>query len=184
MVQLTFLLAIMVVLTFTPLGFIMLPTGSITIMHIPVIIGAITMGPLYGGILGGCFGLLSMLKATVAAASPVDLLFTPAASGNPLASIVMTVVPRILLGVLAGYLFLLLKRWDKRNIWSVAVSAAVASIAHTVMVLGCMSVFFGGITILEVFLTLVTLNGSLELLAAVVITTAVCKPLLSYLHKS
>ena len=140
MVQLAFLLAIMVILTFTPLGFIMLPSGAITIMHIPVIIGAVTMGPLYGGILGGSFGLLSMIKATV----------------------------------IAGYLFLLLRRFDKHNVWSVAVSAAVASIAHTVMVLGCMSVFFGGITIIQVLLTLLTLNGSLELLAAVVITTAVC----------
>ena len=51
------------------------------------------------------------------------------------------------------------------------------------MVLGCMSVFFGGITIIQVLLTLLTLNGSLELLAAVLITTAVCKPLLAYMNR-
>ena len=64
--QLAMLIAIQAILTFTPLGFIMIPPISITIMHIPVIIGAVTMGPLFGGILGASFGVMSMLKATFA----------------------------------------------------------------------------------------------------------------------
>ena len=63
MTQLTLLIAILVVLTFTPLGFIQIPPVAITILHIPVIIGAIAMGPVCGGILGLAFGVLSMLKA-------------------------------------------------------------------------------------------------------------------------
>ena len=183
MTQLSFLIAIMAILTFTPLGFIMLPTGAITVMHIPVIMGGILMGPLYGGILGGAFGIFSMIKATIAAASPVDLLFTPVASGNPLASIVMTVVPRILLGVIAGYLYLLLRKTDPKNIWSIPVTAGIAACCHTVMVLGCLSLFFNTITIVEVFATLVALNGTLELLGAVIIVTALCRPLMAYLKR-
>ena len=75
--QLAMLIAIQAILTFTPLGFIMIPPISITIMHIPVIIGAVTMGPLFGGILGASFGVMSMLKATFAAASPADIIFSP-----------------------------------------------------------------------------------------------------------
>ena len=53
--QLAMLIAIEAIMTFLPIGFIMVPPVSITLLHIPVIIGAILMGPLYGGILGGSF---------------------------------------------------------------------------------------------------------------------------------
>ena len=98
--QLAMLIAIQAILTFTPLGFIMIPPISITIMHIPVIIGAVTMGPLFGGILGASFGVMSMLKATFAAASPADIIFSPFISGTPVQSLILCVVPRILLGVI------------------------------------------------------------------------------------
>ncbi len=51
--QLTLLIALLAVLTFTPIGFIQIPPVAITILHIPVIVGAVVMGPKYGGILGG-----------------------------------------------------------------------------------------------------------------------------------
>ena len=74
LVQLSLLIALEAVMAFTPLGFIMIPPISITILHIPVIIGAILMGPTYGGILGGAFGVLAMIKATFFAAILVVLL--------------------------------------------------------------------------------------------------------------
>ena len=67
--QLAILIALEAVLTFTPLGFIMVPPISITLMHIPVIVGAVLMGPVDGGILGHSFGVISMIKASTAAAS-------------------------------------------------------------------------------------------------------------------
>ena len=63
MVQLAILIALEAIMAFTPLGFIMIPPISATLMHIPVIIGAILLGPLRGGILGGCFGLFSVIRA-------------------------------------------------------------------------------------------------------------------------
>ena len=109
LVQLSLLIALEAVMAFTPLGFIMIPPISITILHIPVIIGAILMGPTYGGILGGAFGVLAMIKATFFAASPADILFSPFHSGAPVQSLVMCVVPRILLGVFAALLYRVLK---------------------------------------------------------------------------
>ena len=53
LVQLSLLIALEAVLAFTPLGFIMIPPIAITILHIPVIIGAVLMGPAKGGVLGG-----------------------------------------------------------------------------------------------------------------------------------
>ncbi|WP_147539032.1 ECF transporter S component [Anaerotruncus rubiinfantis] len=178
--QLSLLIALMAVLAFTPLGFIMIPPVAITIMHIPVIIGAILLGPVDGAILGGAFGLMSLLKASTTAVSPVDLLFSPFASGAPFASLVMCILPRILLGVIAGCLYRLLRRTG-RETFAIATSAAIASICHTVLVLGCLWALFDAIPLKDVFLTIVGFNGILELSAAVVVTTAVCRPLMKFL---
>ena len=103
LVQYALLMALLAVLGFTPLGFIMVPPVSITILHIP---GAVLFGPGCGALLGLEFGLISMVRAIMAPTPPIDMLFSPAASGAPVQSIVMCILPRVLLGVIAGALFL------------------------------------------------------------------------------
>ncbi len=177
--QMALLIAIQLILSFTPLGFIILPgLVSITIMHIPVIVGGIVMGPLYGGILGLVFGLLSMYKATTAATSVVDQAFSPFLSGAPVQSVIMCIVPRILLGVLAALIFRALSKHLKSQGVSIAVSAGLATVSHTVLVLGCLWALFNGLALKDVFLTIVTLNGLLEIAVAVLVAVAVCRPLL------
>lgn len=95
--------AIIVVMGLTPLGFIPLGILSITTMHIPVIIGAVLEGPVVGGLVGLIFGLFSVFNA-VTRPTPVSFVFL-----NPMVS----VVPRILIGVITGYVYKLLK--DKNN---------------------------------------------------------------------
>ncbi len=180
--QLSLLIALEAVMAFTPLGFIMIPPISITILHIPVIIGAILMGPTYGGILGGAFGVLAMIKATFFAASPADLLFSPFASGAPVQSAVMCIVPRILLGVAAALLYQLLRQVTK-DIAAMAVSCILATLLHSVMVLGAMWLFFQAMPLRDVFVTVASLNCIVEMLAAGVVGTAVCKPVMAYLRK-
>ena len=177
--QMALLIAIQLILSFTPLGFIILPgLVSITIMHIPVIVGGIVMGPLYGGILGLVFGLLSMYKATTAATSVVDQAFSPFLSGAPVQSVIMCIVPRILLGVLAALIFRALSKHLKSQGVSIAVSAGLATVSHTVLVLGCLWALFDGLALQDVFLTIVTLNGLLEIAVVVLVAVAVCRPLL------
>lgn len=180
--QLSLLIALEAVMAFTPLGFIMIPPISITILHIPVIIGAILMGPTYGGILGGAFGVLAMIKATFFAASPADLLFSPFASGAPVQSAVMCIVPRILLGVAAALLYQLLRQVTK-DIAAMAVSCILATLLHSVMVLGAMWLFFQAMPLRDVFVTVASLNCIVEMLAAGVVGTTVCKPVMAYLRK-
>ena len=57
--------AIIFLLTFTPLGLIDLPVIKATVLHVPVIIGSILLGPKKGAFLGGMFGLASLLKNTL-----------------------------------------------------------------------------------------------------------------------
>ncbi len=90
------LVAITVVLGSTPLGFIQIPPIAITVMHVPTILAGVLEGPVIGGLVGLMFGGFSMYQAQTAA-NPLDkLIFT-----NPL----IAVLPRILVGVVAHYVF-------------------------------------------------------------------------------
>ena len=82
-----------IALGLTPLGFIPVGPTRATIMHIPVIIGAIMEGPVVGGLIGLIFGLSSMFQAATNP-TPVSPVFL-----NPLVS----VLPRILIGIVAHY---------------------------------------------------------------------------------
>ena len=182
--QLALLIAIQIILSFTPIGFIIIPgMVSITLMHIPVIVGGIVMGPLYGGILGLTFGLFSMYKATTAATSVIDQAFSPFLSGSPVASIVMCILPRILLGVAAALIYKALANKLKRQGLAIALSAALATVIHTTLVLGLLWALFDGLPLKQVFLTLISVNGLLEIAVAVLVAAGVCKPLMRVLEK-
>lgn len=182
---LALLVSLELVLGFTPLGFIAIPPVSITTMHIPVIICSIMLGPVSGGILGLTFGLISMFKAiTGAALSPVSLLFSPFASGAPLLSMIMCIVPRVLLGIIPAYVNKFLRLHIKIDPITVAISAGIASICHTILVLGCMAIFFKALVLKEIFITIISLNGTVEILAAVMVVPAIALPLRKYVISS
>lgn len=176
--QFSILLAIELILGFTPLGLITLPIASITLLHIPVIISAIALGPKQGSLMGFAFGVISLLKAITSAASPVDILFNPFVSGKSFFSIIMCIVPRVLLGLFAALFFRFLEPKFKNNTWSIGISTALSTALHTLLVLGCLFLFFRTISLQSVFATLISLNGILEILLSVLICTPVCKALL------
>lgn len=125
--------AIIVILGYTPLGLIPLPTMTATILHIPVAIGAILYGPKIGLALGTVMGLTTLSKAILAPVSPLDLLFR-----NPLVS----VVPRALMGLLTAYVFIALRKVIKKSSVTVGIAAAIASIANTVLTLGALVIVY------------------------------------------
>lgn len=96
--------AISIVLGMTPLGFIPVGMTNATTMHLPVILGGIVEGPVVGGLVGLIFGLSSLFNA-MRNPTPLSFVFL-----NPLIS----VLPRVLIGVLAHYLYNSLK--DKKPI--------------------------------------------------------------------
>ena len=57
--------AVVVLLANTPLGMIQLPITKATTVHIPVILGAVVFGPMAGAILGGTFGICSLISNTL-----------------------------------------------------------------------------------------------------------------------
>ena len=182
MTQLAILIALEIIMAFTPIGMIITPGVAITTMHIPVIIGAVLLGPLCGGILGGTFGILSIIRAVMGGGAG-DVVFNPAASGNPLASIVMAVLPRVLLGLIAAYLYILLKKLVQNDYAAIPIMAGISTALHTIMVLGCLWLFFNGVAFRAIFSTLITVNGLAEIALAAILATAVCKPLLNIQQK-
>ena len=60
------MMAVIILLANTPLGMIQLPIIKATTVHIPVIIGAIVLGPKAGAILGATFGVCSLISNTYA----------------------------------------------------------------------------------------------------------------------
>jgi uncharacterized membrane protein len=97
--------SISIILGLTPLGFIPVGPTRATIMHIPVIIGAILEGPVVGGIVGLIFGLFSVFQA-VTNPTPVSFVFL-----NPLVSI----VPRVLIGITSFYVYKALNTLGNRR---------------------------------------------------------------------
>ena len=58
--------ALVILLANTPLGMIQLPVVKATTVHIPVILGAVLLGPQAGAVLGGVFGICSLISNTTA----------------------------------------------------------------------------------------------------------------------
>ena len=191
--QMALLTALMLVMAFTPLGYIPLPFMNATTMHIPVIIGACLLGPKMGAVLGGLFGLTSVFKATITP-NITSFVFTPFYSLNPQfsgswKSLIVAIVPRILIGLLAGLAYQALRKAVHNETVSLAISGFIGSMVNTIGVMGLIYLLFGdqyaavgGVEpdlLLGVIMGVVGMNGVPEALIAAVLTAAVCKALLA-----
>lgn len=152
--------AISVLLGLTRLGFIPWFSGaSLTIMHVPVIIGAILEGPVVGFGIGLIFGIFSMIQAAVAPNGPTDVWFT-----NPLLSI----LPRLFIGPIAWLVWTALKKWP---VVGMITSGIVGSLTNTVLVLGMIGVL--GLAPWAVLPPVALVNGLPEAGVAALITLIV-----------
>ncbi len=121
--------AISIFLGVTRLGFIPWITGaSLTIMQVPVIIGAVLEGPIVGLVIGLIFGVFSLIQAAVAPTGPADVWFT-----NPLLSI----LPRLFIGPVSWLIYRALKRWE---ITALIAAGIGGSLTNTFLVLGMIGV--------------------------------------------
>ena len=152
--------AISVLLGITHWGFIPWFSGaSLTIMHVPVIIGAVLEGPVVGMAIGLIFGLASLLQAAIAPTGPADVWFT-----NPL----LAVLPRLFIGPAAWAVWVALKRWPVVGL----IAAGVAgSLTNTILVLGMIVVL--GYLPLAAVLPIVAINGFPEAILSGILTLVI-----------
>lgn len=193
MVSVGLMAAIIIVLANTPLGMIQLPIIKATTVHIPVIIGAILLGPMAGAILGGVFGVCSLISNTMAP-TLLSFAFSPFMSTTgiigAIKAIWISVGCRILIGVAAGWLWKLLKKIKLNQIISLAVTGFVGSMVNTVTVMGSIYLLFAqqyaeakDVAVTAVWglvIGTVTASGIPEAIAAAVIVAVVGKVLLRF----
>lgn len=143
MVSVALMAAIVIVLANTPLGMIQLPIIKATTVHIPVILGAILLGPGAGAILGAIFGICSLVSNTMAP-TLLSFAFSPflSTTGIPgaLKAIWISVGCRILIGVAAGWLWVLFTKIKLNQFIALPIVGFVGSMVNTVTVMG--SIYF------------------------------------------
>ena len=108
------------------LGLIRLPIFSLTIMHIPVIIGALLEGPMVGIAVGLIFGLFSMYQNITAPGLTSFIFWNP----------IVALIPRMLIGIVAYYSFKLLKSKIKSTGVCAGIASILATLTNTIGVLG------------------------------------------------
>lgn len=193
--QLALFSALIILLAFIPgIGYIPLGVTRATIIHVPVIIGSIVLGPKMGAVLGGVFGLTSLISNTLTP-TVTSFVFTPFFEGaglgrNPL-SLVICFVPRILVGVMPYFVYKgvikLLNKIKGKETVSLITAGICGAMTNTILVMGMIYLFFGESyakakeisydALLGVILGIIGVNGVLEAITAAVLTCVICKVL-------
>ncbi len=143
--------AIIIIMASVPfLGYIPLGLMNATIIHIPVILGALFLGPKKGAFLGFLFGLTSLIKATFTPL-PTSFVFSPfytfEGMNGGINSLIVCFIPRILIGITSYYIFKLIVSVgkSKKGARSAGFIAAglVGSLTNTLLVMYGIFFLFG-----------------------------------------
>lgn len=132
MVIIAMLSGISIFLGLTGLGFIPLPLFKLTILHIPVIIGAIIEGPIVGASIGFIFGLFSIYQNITAPTVMSPFFYNP----------IVSILPRVLIGVVSYYVYKLLRDKFKNTKIAITIAAITGSLINTIGVLGSIYLFY------------------------------------------
>ena len=191
--------ALQLTLQLTGIGLIPLPLINATTLHIPVIVGAVLLGPLAGAVLGGTFGLCSMWTATINP-TPLSFAFSPVlAAENSGASGAVKAVwialgCRVMIGAVSGWLWILFQKVKVNGVIALPIVGAAGALTNTVLVMG--SIYFllapefaaaknvAMEAVLGLVMTVVTTSGVAEAVAAALLVTALCKALEKTVHRS
>lgn len=183
MVLMAILIAIIFLMAFTPLGYLKTAGLEITFILIPVVVGAVSLGPSAGAVLGTVFGITSFIQCFGLSAFGTELLGI-----NPIGTFVSCLVPRILCGYLSGLIFYLLQKVDKTKFLGHGVACVSGAIINTTLFMTSLVIFFwntdfflqlkttfGANDFFSFVLAFVGINGLIEAIVCAVVGTAVAK---------
>lgn len=173
-------LAIIVVMSFTPLGYLKLGTIEISLLAIPVAAGAALLGVGGGALLGLAFGVTSLIQCFGMSAFGTALMGI-----NPVLTTILCIVPRVLVGIASALVYKVLKGKNvQANVSSLA-SFLTAAVVNTILFVGLFIVMFGNTefysgletqfattNVIAFFAAFVGVNGIVEAVASGVVGAA------------
>lgn len=177
------LTALIVLMAFTPIGYLPLGPVKMTFIMVPVAVGAITLGEKSGAFLGLVFGITSFIQCF-----GLDLFGTTLFGINPVYTFIMCIVPRVLMGYLCGVIYKFIAR--KKRKLALVIASFFAPVLNTFFFMSLLMIFFGnsdyimgirnGAELLPFLVAFVGLNGVME----IVTTTVVAPPVASAIKKA
>ena len=183
MVQLAVLIAIMLILAFTPLGYLRIGPLAISLMTIPVVIGAMILGPAGGAVLGLVFGLTSFYQCFAG-----DPFGAALVAMNPFFTFLVCIPTRPLMGWLSGVIF-------KAKTVTYFVTGLLGAFMNTLFFMSTLMICFGHTEYLQsmnatganLFMFAVAfcgINGALEMPMSCVVGGGVAKAVSVALKKN
>ncbi len=187
------LTAIIVLMGFTPIGFLKLGIVEITFISIPVTIGAIMLGKWYGTYFGAVFGLVSFIQCFGFSPFGATLLAI-----NPIFTFILCMLPRMLMGLLVGVFYEIIDKFDKKKIASYAVASLCGPALNTLFfvplfvllfsstdyVQNELMPFFGTANVFVFAVAFVGLNGLIEAIVCTFLNFTIAKSLRKFISKS
>ena len=192
LVQISLLVAIILLMAFTPIGYIKTFGLEITLIVVPVTVGAVALGPVGGAILGGIFGATSFIQCFGMSPFGAALLGI-----NPWATFIVCTVPRLLMGWLSGLIFAGLRKTNIDKNIAIAAANLVGPLLNTLFFMSALVLFFynteyiqgfvsmlGTNNVVSFIIAFVGINGLIEAVACFILGTAVSKALDVYNTKA
>ena len=164
--RLALLVAIELVMKAIGLGSVPMGPLYMSFLTLPIAVGAITMGPAAGAVLGGVFGAVSFYDAVTGASAMTGALFQV----SPVNTFILCVGMRVLMGLCTGLVFSGLKKLDKSRTWSYIASAMCAPALNTLFFMGYIVLAFYGCDYIQ---NLVAVKGAANPLMFVVLLVGV-----------
>lgn len=184
MTRFALLAAVILVMSYTPLGYINLGLFLVTFLTIPVIVAALLFGKSAGAFAGLVFGLTSFAKS-FGSTMGASLLAI-----NPIYTFILAVVPRVLEGYLCGLIFERLNKNGNGKIWKIIAASFSCPALNTILYMGTLVLLFGNTDYLKgliggksIFMFVVGFVGIQAVVEALVCTAAgsvICAALLRY----
>lgn len=174
---------ILLLMSFTPLGYLTIGPLAISFNMIPVAVAAIVMGPTAGAVLGGIFGFTSFLQCLgVGGMSPMGVVLFEI---SPVLAFIQRFVPRVLAGLLSGYIY----KWCKKINHTVScfITGFSAALLNTALFMTALVLLFGhtdylndlmgGENVIVFICTFVGINAVFEMIADTLVVGVIGKTL-------
>lgn len=204
--------AIITAMTFIPfVGYITYGGLSLTTLHVVAILGAVTLGPVRGAVIGLVWGVTCLLYAIANGTADAAIFLNP----------LISVVPRVIVGFMAGWYFrwftaLFRKissrkgertpeeperrgnavvRWFRSfrgkgpEVAASAVAAGLGTLTNTALVITAIQLFGGsgvvkmGVVLQAIVDAALALNMTIELPLAVIVVPAIAVPLFQLMRR-